>query len=97
VPGGNASSDTTLLEFPLLKTTLTIAQAGLTRSIGKNLDWTLRYWYEKWHEDNFASDFSQPYMGDPGNDPGSGTSIFLGNDFANYTNQLVTLFMHYRF
>lgn len=97
VPGGSSSSDTTLLEFPMLKTTLTIAQAGLTRSIGKNLDWTLRYWYEKWHEDNFASDFSQPYMGDPGNDPGSGTSIFLGLDFANYTNQIVTLFMHYRF
>jgi hypothetical protein len=97
VPGGNASSDTTLLEFPLLKTTLTIAQLGLTRTVGKNLDYTLRYWYEKWHEDNFASDFSQPYMGDPGNDPGSGTSIFLGLDFANYTNQLLTLFLHYRF
>ncbi len=97
VPGGNASSDTTLLEFPLLKTTLTIAQVGFTRTINKSLDYSVRYWYESWHEDNFASDFSQPYMGDPGNDPGSGTSIFLGLDFANYTNHLLTFFMHYRF
>jgi MtrB/PioB family decaheme-associated outer membrane protein len=97
VPGGNASSDTTLLDFPLLKTTLTIAQATLTRSVRKNLDYSVRYWYERWHEDNFASDQMQPYMGDPGNDPGSVTSIFLGMDFANYTNHLLTFFMHYRF
>jgi MtrB/PioB family decaheme-associated outer membrane protein len=97
VPGGNASSDTTLLEFPRLKTTLTIAQATLTRSVGKNLDYAIRYWYEKWHEDNFAGDFSQPYMGDPGNDPGSVTSVFLGLDFANYTNQVVTFFVNYHF
>jgi len=97
VPGGNPSSDTTLLEFPRLKTTLTIAQATLTRSVSKNLDYSIRYWYERWHEDNFASDFSQPYMGDPGNDPGSVTSIFLGLDFASYTNHLLTFFMHYRF
>ena len=97
VPGGAASSNTTLLDFPELKTTLTIAQATLTRSVGKNLDWSVRYWYERWHEDNFASDFSQPYMGDPGNDPGSVTSIFLGLDFADYTNHLLTFLMHYRF
>jgi len=97
VPGGNASSDTTLLQFPRLKTTLTIAQARLTRAVSKNLDYSVRYWYESWHEDNFASDFMQPYMGAPGNDPGSGTAIFLGTDFVNYTNHLVTVFMNYRF
>jgi MtrB/PioB family decaheme-associated outer membrane protein len=97
VPGGNASSDTTLLQFPRLKTTLTIAQATLTRSMGKNLDYAFRYWYETWHEDNFAGDFSQPYMGDPGNDPGSVTSVFLGLDFASYTNHVVTFFVNYHF
>jgi MtrB/PioB family decaheme-associated outer membrane protein len=97
VPGGNPSSDTTLLEFPRLKTTLTIAQATLTRSVRKNLDCAFRYWYERWDENNFASDQMQPYMGDPGNDPGSVTSIFLGMDFTNYTNHLLTFFMNYRF
>ena len=97
MPGGNASSDTTLREFPLLKTTLTIAQATLTHSVRKNLDYSFRYWFERWHEDNFASDFSQPYMGDPGNDPGSVTSVFLGLDFANYTNHLLTFLVNYRF
>ncbi|HUD70771.1 MAG TPA: MtrB/PioB family outer membrane beta-barrel protein, partial [Dongiaceae bacterium] len=97
VPGGQASSDTTLLDFPELKTTLTIVQAGLTHAVRKNLDWTVRYWFESWHEDNFASDFSQPYMGDPGNDPGSATAIFLGLDYANYTNHLLTFFLNYRF
>ena len=97
VPGGQASSDTTLLEFPELKTTLTIVQAGLTHQVRKNLDWTVRYWFESWNEENFASDFSQPYMGDPGNDPGSATAIYLGLDYVDYTNHLLTFFLNYRF
>ncbi len=97
VPGGAASSDTTLTHFPELKTTLTIATATLTHAINRNLDYSLRYWYESWKEDNFASDRMQPYMGDPGNDPGSVTSIFLGMDFSDYTNHLVSFFLRYRF
>src|SRR5678816_1584171 len=81
VPGGNASSDTTLTQFPQLDTTLSIATLDVTHHVRPNLDYKLRYWYEKWDEHNWASDQMRPYMGDPGNDPGSVTSIFLGMDF----------------
>ncbi|HEV8376188.1 MAG TPA: MtrB/PioB family outer membrane beta-barrel protein [Candidatus Polarisedimenticolia bacterium] len=89
VPGGAASGDTTLTEFPKVKTILSIAQVGLTYKARTNLDLLFRYWYEKWDEDNFASDFNLPYMGDPGNDPGSREAIYLGLDFLDYTNQIL--------
>jgi MtrB/PioB family decaheme-associated outer membrane protein len=97
VPGGASSGNTTLTEFPEVKTTLAIAQLGLTYSLRKNLDVLFRYWYEKWDEDNFASDFNEPYMGDPGNDPGSSEAIYLGLDFDDYTNQILGFLVRYNF
>ncbi len=97
VPGGNASSDTTLTQFPLLKTTLTVATLSLVHVLSKDLDATIRYWYESWHEDNWAADQMQPYMGDPANDRGSVTAVYLGMDFKNYTDDIVTLLVRYRF
>lgn len=97
VPGGNPSGDTTLTEFPKLKTTLTVAQLSINHRIRPNLGYALRYWYESWKEDNFASDFNQPYMGDPDNDPGSAQSIFLGLDFKNYTNSILSVMLDYTF
>lgn len=49
-----------------------------------------RHWFESWKEKNFASDFNQPYMGDPDNDPGSANAIYLGLDFKDYTNHIVS-------
>jgi len=97
VPGGSASGDTTLTQFPQVKTTLTIAQTTVSYKVRNNLDLAFHYWYEKWHEDNFASDFNRPYMGDPGNDPGSREAVYLGLDFANYTNQILSFLLHYHF
>jgi len=97
VPGGAASGDTTLTEFPRLKTTLTIATVDLTHRIRPNLDYRLRYWHEKWDESNWAGDFMQPYMGDPGNDPGSSQAIYLGMDFDNYDYDILSLIFRYRF
>lgn len=97
VPGGNPNSDTTLTKFPQVKTTLSIAQLMLDRAIKDNLDVGLRYWFEKWDEDNFASDFNRPYMGDPDNDAGSRESIFLGLDFKDYTNHILGFLVRYRF
>ncbi len=97
VPGGNASSDTTLTQFPHLKTVLTLATLSLTHAVSKDLDYTIRYWYETWNEDNWAADQMQPYMGDPTNDPGSVTAVYLGMDFKNYTNNVVSALVRYRF
>ncbi|HEV8335937.1 MAG TPA: MtrB/PioB family outer membrane beta-barrel protein [Candidatus Polarisedimenticolia bacterium] len=97
VPGGAASGDTTLTEFPRVKTTLAIAQTGLTCALRENLDFAFRYWYEKWHERNFASDFNRAYMGDPGNDPGSREAVYLGLDFEDYSNHILSFLLRYRF
>lgn len=96
VPGGAASGDTTLTEFPQLDTKLTIATLDLTHRVRPNLDYTLRYWYEDWNEDNWASDQMRQYMGDPGNDPGSVTSIYLGMDFDSYTYHVLSWTLNYR-
>ena len=97
VPGGSASGDTTLTDFPRLENTLTIAKAQLTHVISPRVSWLVRYWYEQWKEDNWASDFMQPYMGDPGNDPGSVNAVYLGYDFDDYTYQVLSLFLRIGF
>ena len=97
VPGGASSGDTTLTEFPKLDTTLALVHASFNQKIRKNLGYAVRYWYESWNEQNFASDFNQPYMGDPNNDPGSDKSIFLGLDFKNYTNHILSVMLDYTF
>jgi MtrB/PioB family decaheme-associated outer membrane protein len=97
VPGGNPSSDTTLTRFPHLESKLSLAQLALTHAVRGNLDYALRYWYEKWEEDNWASDQMQPYMGDPTNDPGSVHAVYLGMDFENYENHIVSFLVRYRF
>lgn len=97
VPGGAPAGDTTLTEFPKLDTTLTLATLALTHSVLPRLDYSLIYWYESWEEDNFASDFNRPYMGDPTNDPASDRSPLLGMDFKDYTNHVVSFLIRYRF
>jgi hypothetical protein len=70
VPGGSSSGDTTLTQFPQLDTKLAVKH-NLTNRLG----YAFRYWFESWKEQNFASDFNQPYMGDPGNDPSMDKAI----------------------
>ncbi len=97
VPGGAASGNTTLTAFPQVDTRLAIARLALTHAIRPNLDYSIRWWYERWQEDNWASDFMQPYMGDPTNDPGSATAIYLGMDYLNYSNHILSLLLRYRY
>jgi MtrB/PioB family decaheme-associated outer membrane protein len=97
VPGGASSGNTTLTEFPKVETTLEIAQVNLTCSLRKDLDILFRYWFERWNENNFASDFNEPYMGDPRNDPGSAEAVYLGLDFEDYTNQILGFLVRYSF
>jgi MtrB/PioB family decaheme-associated outer membrane protein len=97
VPGGAASGNTTLTEFPELRTVLSLATLSLTHAVRPNLDYTLRYWYESWKEDNFASDFNATYMGGPDGDPGATRMVFLGLDFRDYTNHIVSFLLRYRF
>jgi hypothetical protein len=97
VPGGASSGNTTLTEFPELKTTLTLAVASLTHRLRPTLDYSLRYLYESWEEDNFASDFNEPYMGAPNQDTSMAQALFLGLDFRDYTNHILSFLIRYRY
>jgi MtrB/PioB family decaheme-associated outer membrane protein len=97
VPGGASSGDTTLTSFPEVDARLNLVNLMLERMARTNLGYALLYTYESWHEDNFASDFNEPYMGQPNSDPGSSNSIFLGIDFKNYANHILSFQLRYRF
>lgn len=97
VPGGAASGNTTLTEFPELETTLTIAMAAVTHIINPHFDYSVRYWFESWDEENFASDFNEPYMGAPSQDPSMANALFLGLDFEDYTNHILSAALRYRY
>jgi len=97
VPGGAASGNTTLSEFPELKTTFTRASAALRHTLRANFDYAVRYWYENWNEDNFSADFNRPYMGAPSQDPSMAQALYLGLDFKDYTNHILSVMMRYRY
>lgn len=97
VPGGDVSGDTTLTEFPMLTNDLFVTNVSIGWKASARVELMLRYWYERWTEDNWASDFMKPYMGDPNNDPGSVTAIYLGTDYDNYRTHVAGLFLKYEF
>lgn len=97
VPGGAASGDTSLTRFPELKTTLIRATAELRHTLRANLDYAVRYWFESWNEDNFSADFNRPYMGAPRQDPSMAQALYLGLDFKDYTNHIISVMMRYRY
>jgi len=96
VPGGAASGNTTLTSFPELKTTLILGMAALQHRVKENLDYVVRYWYENWDEDNFSADFNRAYMGAPNQDPSMAQALYLGLDFKDYTNHILSVMLRYR-
>ena len=97
VPGGATSGDTTLTEFPELKTTFTRGMVALKHLLRPTLDYAVRYWYENWDEENFSADFNRSYMGAPSQDPSMAQALYLGLDFKDYTNHILSVMMRYRY
>jgi hypothetical protein len=99
-PGGASAgngvdpSGASLEDFPTLRSKLTVAMLSLDRKMRKNFRMGLRWWYEKWDEDDWAVDGMMPYMGDapPGIDNGSRTSFYLGGFMKDYDNHVVEVF-----
>jgi hypothetical protein len=83
--------------FPEVSATLDLATLDLTRAPRGNFSYSLRYWYEAWDEDNFASDFNLPYMGNPNQDPSMANAVFLGIDFGDYTNHILSFLVRYTY
>jgi hypothetical protein len=62
-----------------------------------DFDYAIRYWFESWDEENFASDFNKPYMGAPSQDPSMAQALYLGLDFKDYTNHILSAVLRYRY
>ncbi len=84
-------------EYPRLKSDLTAATLAFTYNLRKNLDAGLRWWYEKWDDDDWAADIMKAYVGDANQDPSSNMSFFLGGNFRDYEVHIAQFFVRYRF
>ena len=83
--------------FGQTETTLQIGMVALNHILRPNLDYAIRWWYESWDEENFSADFNQPYMGAPSQDPSQAQSLYLGLDFRDYTNHILSVVLRYRY
>ena len=52
---------------------------------------------EEWDSEDWQVDILAPYVGNPDQDRGSSTSIYLGTDFANYENDIFLVTAKYEF
>jgi MtrB/PioB family decaheme-associated outer membrane protein len=95
--GGSLAGDTDTPIFPQLETELTILDLHFTRELPGGWTVGLRYWYEDWEDDNWQTDYMEPYMGNPDQDPGTSASAFLGVDFDDYENHILMVTARYEF
>lgn len=95
--GGTAAqnSSATALNFPDITERLQRLEAALRYSVSPALFWRLRYILEKFNITDFRTDEVQPFMGDV--EAGSGTSIYLGAQIRDYTAQILSFIIGYRF
>ena len=78
------------LRYPATEDELVRLDAGLTYRFDKVWSLTLGYALETWHKKDFRTDELKPFT--------SGiSSIFLGEDYKNYTVNIVSLVLGYRF
>jgi hypothetical protein len=95
VSGGSSSGepDNDYGIWPALNDDLRVGRLDFDYHLRSNLDFSLRYWYERWDAEDWATDIMEPYMDEAGEDE----SIFLGAKFNNYTNHIVSLLVRYSF
>jgi len=95
--GGTAAQNAsaTATDFPDIKDSLHQLEASLRYRITSAWFARLRYVFEKYNVTDFRTDDIQPFMGDV--DASTGTSIYLGAQTRDYTAQIVTLSLGYRF
>jgi MtrB/PioB family decaheme-associated outer membrane protein len=78
------------LRMPAIEDELVRLDAGVTYRFDKVWSLTLGYAMEMWHKKDFRTDELKPFT--------SGiSSIFLGEDYKNYTVNIVSLVLGYRF
>jgi hypothetical protein len=80
-------------DWATTKDDLTMAQIFLDWHLRSNLDTGFRYTYEDWDGEDWQIDAMQPYMGYTGDS----TGIYLGANWEDYTNHIVSLLVHYSF
>jgi MtrB/PioB family decaheme-associated outer membrane protein len=92
VTSGTAAqrSNATAKPFPDFKDSLVRVDTGFRYHFLKNWTAKLAYVFEKFDQDDFRTDNLNPFV------PGQ-TSIWLGNDFKDYTAHIVVLSLGYSF
>lgn len=95
--GGTAAqnSSATAVDFPEIIERLQRLEAALRYSVTPALFWRVRYILEKFNITDFRTDEIQPFMGDV--DASAGTSVYLGAQIRDYTAQIVSFAVGYRF
>lgn len=81
--------------YPDITERLQRLEAALRYAVSPALFWRLQYILEKFDITDFRTDVMQPFMGDV--EAGSGTSVYLGAQIRDYTAQIVSFVVGYRF
>ncbi len=91
--GGTAAQNTsaTAVHFPDIKDSFHQLEASLRYSIDKNWTIKLAYFFERFSQTDFRPDGPVPFPNPAQPD------IFLGNDLKDYTAQIVSVILGYRF
>lgn len=97
VEGGNSRGDDALEMFPQLQTDFTYVRLDLMRNFPSGWSLGFGYWYEEWDAEDWQTDILAPYVGNPDQDSGSSTSMYLGTDYADYENNIFLVTAKYRF
>ncbi len=87
-PGMNAQA--LALRYPTFEDELLRLDLGLTYHFAKVWTATLGYALETWHKKDFRTDNLNPFTNNI-------SSVFLGEDYKNYTVNIVSLTLGYRF
>ena len=78
------------LRFPAIEDELVRLDFGVTYHFDKIWSLTFGYALEMWHKKDFRTDNLSPFTNNI-------SSIFLGEDYKNYTVNIVSLVLGYRF
>lgn len=97
VDGGSSRGDADDPQFPDVENELTVFQLSLKRKLSDAWDVGIQYWYEKWEESDWQSDLLEPWIGDAARDTGSATTQYLGRDYLDYENHVISLMATYKF
>ena len=95
-PGGSQANADVVTSIPDTDNELTVFTLAVSRKLGDAWEVGLKYWYENWEESDWQFDYFAPWVGDIPN-TGLDDQQFLGRDYFDYENHIVSLMATYKF